>query len=370
VASYLIFFLLFLLQFVFIPIGASFFEGSKVYIFELIVFLLILLQLFSKKSFSFKHYNTGFLIVSGILLLVAGYHLVFHQSATIFFGNQFRLQGTLLLWLLLIFTFLSAQVNFDKKIHKIFIFGIIVVQFLCTIFFIGVGSDRPVGSLGEPNALAATMLFMWPFLFFPRPKQKKEWLFAVGGMILVASIIFLTGSRSGLIALGVQCLFLFSIYGFYGRILLPTLIAIMLLFASYITPFLSHDEYENRAEIWVSALHAGSSSPIVGVGFGNAEYSLHASNVKLHNHLPGYYVDSSHNIFLDWFVQTGIIGLGVLLFLVGKTLLIFIQEKHVRNITLLLGIITALSFNPASIVSLVALWWLIGQGCVQPREKK
>jgi O-antigen ligase len=363
VISYLIFFLLFLLQFVYLPIGTSYFEGSKVYIFEFSVFLLILLRVFAKNGFVLSHNKKSFLWSLGAIGVLSLVALFVHPSATIFFGNQFRQQGTLLLWFLLLFAFLSSNISVEKKVHKLFLFGIIAVQFLCTILFIGVGADRPVGSLGEPNALSATMIFLWPFLFFPRPKMRREWVCAILGMLLVASIIFLSGSRSGMIALGVQVAFLFSVYGFYGRILAPTIIGIVLLFVSYVTPFIAHEDlYENRAEIWVSALHAGATSPVLGVGFGNAEYALHNANVKLHNHLPGYYVDSSHNIFLDWFVQLGVFGLGILVFLLGKTFVTFVKKEQVRNIVLLLGLLTALSFNPASIVALVALWWLIGQG--------
>ena len=131
--------------------------------------------------------------------------------------------------------------------------------------------------------------------------------------------------------------------------------------ASYITPFIGpKSEYEDRGEIWKAAAVAGFDHPILGVGFGNAEYSLHAANMKLHNKLVGYYVDSAHNIFLDWFIQTGFAGTAILLFLLFKTFRTFIYRKQVRNIALLLGILTALSFNPASVVSLVSLWWLIG----------
>jgi O-antigen ligase len=132
---------------------------------------------------------------------------------------------------------------------------------------------------------------------------------------------------------------------------------------SYSTPFLGpRTEYEDRGEIWKSAAYAGLANPIVGVGFGNAEYEYHRANAALHNKLTGYYVDNAHNIFLDWFVQAGIIGVGILLFLLVNTFSAFIQKEQSRNIILLLGLITALSFNPASIVSLIGLWWLIGKG--------
>ncbi len=361
--SYLILFLLFLLQFVYLPFGTSFFEGSKVYVAELIIFLLLLFRLFSKRGMAFQTYRKSFLICFVALIIVTAYHLIANSTQTVFFGNPFRLQGTLLLWFLLAFAFLSTGINIEKKRFPFLVLSTIILQVICTVLFIGVGSDRPIGTIGEPNALAAGVLFLWPFLFFTSFKSK--WRFGMGalGILLVFIILFISGSRSGMIAFVVQLFFLMLLRVFPKRFALNTILALVLIAASYIIPILSQgDLYENRGEIWKSAIVAGSTHPIVGVGFGNAEYELHKANIKLHNHLPGYYVDSSHNIFLDWWVQGGLVGLGILCFLLFQTFRSFIKEKNIRNSVLLLGLLAALSFNPASIVSLIALWWLIGQG--------
>jgi len=123
--------------------------------------------------------------------------------------------------------------------------------------------------------------------------------------------------------------------------------------------------YENRGEVWTTALVAGFTHPLFGTGFGNTEVFLHQATLKLHNHLQGYYVDSSHNIFLDWFVEGGIVGLGLFASLLFQTFSRFVTAKQERNLVLLLGLTAGLSFNPVSIVLLIAFWWLIGQGMVR-----
>jgi O-antigen ligase len=359
---FILIFLLFLLQFFYFPAGKSFFEGSKVYAAEISIFLLLLLRLFSKGGLAMKTYKKSFLVCVGVLVLLTVYHLVFHQTQTVLFGNPFRLQGTLLLWMLMLFAILSSKIIIEHKIKPIFLFFVIFVQLICTVLFIGVGSDRPVGTLGEPNALAASMVFVWPFLLFAWPKKLPLRIVTVISMLLAFAIIFLSGSRSGIIALAIQASFL-GVMKLQRSVKLAVIIALVLLVASYITPFIGpKTEYEDRGEVWKAAVVAGLDHPIVGVGFGNAEYSLHTANVKLHNKLVGYYVDSSHNIFLDWIVQAGVVGLGILLFLLYQSFKSFINKEQIRGIVLLLGLITALSFNPASVVSLIALWWLLGQG--------
>lgn len=362
-SAYLLVFLLFFLQFFYLPFGTSFFEGAKVYAVEVVVLLLLLLQLFSKEGIAFKNYKKHLLLCVGVLLLITIYHSFFHQSATLFFGNAFRLQGTFLLWMLLLFTLLSSRISIEKYIKPIGVSLVIFVQLVCALLFIGVGADRPIGTMGEPNALAADVLFLWPFLAFAWPKKLPLRILSLVGLVCAFLILFVSGSRSGFIALIVQGSFLLGIKVFPKRQMIALILAFAVLAISLALPFFAHrNEYEDRGEIWTAAVVAASANPILGVGFGNAEYSLHSANVKLHNHLPGYYVDSAHNIFLDWFIQAGFVGLAVFIFLLYQTFQTFLRKQQTRNLVLLLGLLTALSFNPASVVSLIGLWWLIGQG--------
>jgi O-antigen ligase len=86
---------------------------------------------------------------------------------------------------------------------------------------------------------------------------------------------------------------------------------------------------------------------------------------KLYNRLRGYYVDSSHNFILDWWVQGGFIGLGILLLLLFDAFKSFIRKKEKVYIVLLLGIVSVMSFNPMSVVTLVAFWWIVGLGALE-----
>lgn len=370
ITSYLIFFLLFLVQFVYFPIGTSFFEGSKVIFAEILISCLLIFRLYSKNGLRFKQFNKVLLGSLVLLIIVSVFHLVANQTPTTLFGNPFRLQGTLLLWFLISFSVLSSGISVENKIKPWLIFVILLFQFIFSVIFIGVGAERPIGTMGEPNALAANVIFMWPFLFFPKPKNWKYWALVAVGITIVGVILLITGSRSGIIAFGIQLIFLYLIRTFYGKALVPTVLCVLLIVLSFASvPYFSRgDKYENRAEIWQSALNASSKTPFLGVGFGNGEYALHDGSVRLNNHLQGHYVDSSHNIFLDYLLQSGVIGLLALMYLIFNTLRQFIARNNIRNITLFLGIIASLSFNPASVVSLLALWWLIGQGAMSSKK--
>lgn len=295
-----------------------------------------------------------------LLLILTFFDLIFLTKPTTFFGNTFRLQGIFLLWLLIVFAFLSAHIRLPK-VFPIFFFGILIVQLIATLFIAGGVNERGVGTLGEPNALAAATIFVWPFLLYAKPKISP--LLVVSSFFIAVLIIFLSGSRSGMIAFVIQSLF----WGVTTRFRLSSKIAVLICFiimiVSYILPFADQtNSYEQRSDIWNVALAAGVKQPLLGYGFGNTEYALHDAKALVPSHLGKSFIDSSHNIFLDWFVQGGIIGLEILLFLLFQTFWTFIQKEQNRNSILLLGLLTTLSFNPASVVSLVALWWLIGQG--------
>jgi O-antigen ligase len=141
------------------------------------------------------------------------------------------------------------------------------------------------------------------------------------------------------------------------------LVALILLLFSLIPPIVDkHTLYENRGEIWRTALYAGYEHPVLGWGFGNTEVAFKDYNLKLYNNLRGYYVDSSHNFVLDWWVQGGVVGLTLLSLLLLDAFKGYMYAKNRQYLVLLLGVITVMSFNPVSVVTLVQFWWLISSG--------
>lgn len=352
--------LLFFIPLTVFPFGNSQFEIPKVIFTIVLVSLLLSIVWLKKGAGFFRSFHPVLLWLCGLIFLLSVYHLVFHYSSLMFWGNQFRMQGVFLLWVLMGFALLTSIIPY-RRLHFYWYFGVLIVSLTASLF-LGNDNSRSIGTLGEPNALAAFMVFLWPFiLMYKNSKVKYISFLKVVSFLMVIFVIFLSGSRSGAAALIIQLLFLLS-FKISRSLKFSLILALVLVGTVFFLPKFEQAKYENRSVIWHTAFEAGLQNPRFGGGFGNTEIILRKVIVREHNSLIGYYVDSSHNIFLDWWVQGGIAGVGLLtvvLFYVTKN---FYKGKQVLYLVLFLGLITALLLNPASAVSMVHLWWLIGQG--------
>lgn len=355
------FLLLFITPFVIAPIGTTAFENPKVIFAEGMIILLLLVSVFSNKILVSRNRQT---IVYALIILLTLIHLVFFKSSISLFGNEFRNQGIFLFWTLLIFSYLAGKIKFEKVKWWIFA-GLLIIESIVMFFLPLNESQRYVGTVGEPNALATFAVFVWPFgWFFLKKKEKFSYLKKAVLFLPVIIILYFSGSKSGMIAFAIQILFLildrrkFE----FKKVALVCLTAVVI---SYAFPYFQKNPYENRTEVWRSAIGAGQISPFLGNGFGNMDIVLHKAAEKIDLPIQYYYFDSSHNIFLDWWVQGGIIGLVLISILVITAAKGFINSKNEREFILFLGVITCLSFNPTSVGGLLAFWWLIGRGFVK-----
>lgn len=352
-----VFFLLFVTPFVFFPFIPNPFEFPKVILSETLTVLLLLLTIFSgNKTIRFrKEYSVAVIVLAGLSFI----HLLFGQGSLT--GNQFRLQGAFFLWILLLFSLLSARDDFGKTQRVIF-FLLLIIQTL-SVFLLGTDAGgRAVGTLGEPNSLAAAALVLWPFVFYGKGSGKRLLWLRVLSLAFVLNTIVLSGSRSGLIAFFIQLSFLFSASFLKLRTSFAVSICILLITLSLALPFFTQGGLlENRAEIWQAAAHAGWQSPIIGTGFGPVQNQLHEASWERSDNVRFQTIDSSHNIFLDWWIQAGFVGVVILLFFVGRTFQVYIVEKNFRNLVVLLALLVMFSFNPLSVPAHFMLWWLIGQ---------
>lgn len=343
---YLATFLLFFLSLAVFPFANSWFEVPKVVLAQLLIEILIISFLFrSDKLFKDK------LFVAGLfgLFILSLIHLLFFQSPTHLFGNQFRMQGIFLLWHLLAFSLISSKIILPKLpfLGYLPLFGLLI-----SIPILG-GNEagRPIGTLGEPNALAAAAVFLWPFGFFGGPKKIKFAALALGLII-----ILLSGSRSGLLAFALQVLFLATSRFSYTKALI---LSFVLLGLTLVLPFLEGGGwFENRSEVWKTAFHAGLRSPIIGNGFGNVEHALKGTSQKLNNNIQYQYVDSSHNFLLDFWVQGGLLGLLLITTLIYISISKMLRFKS-KQLVVFIGVLAVMSFNPVSVVTLLAFWYLL-----------
>lgn len=356
----LLVFLLFFLPFIFWPFGISPFEAPKVIAAQIAIEILFILSILTnpikleKIKPWIKSRKVHIFLIGGLIILSLLDFVIF-PSTTSFFGNQFRLQGIFLLWHLLVFSLLSSRFNLDKVPKFIYLLSLILV--LVTIPFLGGNENgRAVGLMGEPNALAALAIFIFPFVFF---KQKN--LVKIIGFISALIIIFLSGSRSGLLAIFIQ--FLFIILASKYSLKKGFIVTFIFLLLGLSLPIIEGGGwFENRAVIWQTVVLSGIESPVLGHGFGNIEQALHQTSISLNNMIQYQSVDSSHNIFLDFWVQGGFVGLFLLITILIHVFKNLISKSKTLELTALIGLLTVMSFNPVSVTTLVGFWWVVGQG--------
>lgn len=350
----LITFLLFGLPLVVLPFGISPFEIPKVILAQIAIELLVFNTILKRQKlgdFDFKG-----LIALSLIGLLGLIHTIFLRENTTLFGNAFRMQGVFLIFHLLAFALISRDFTVQSIPKNIVPYAVSAI-FLGAFIFGTDNNGRFIGTLGEPNALAAQSVFLAPFVYFSRQKKFIK-------IILLSILIFLvllSGSRSAFLALIIEAIFL--ILASRLNILKASIICFAILIASHLLPLVEGSRvFENRAEIWQTAWHAGFNKPILGNGFGNVEGALKKTSQRLSSNIQYQYVDSSHNLFLDWWIQGGLIGVLTLVFLIRASFLNFVSSSKVLELSILLGLLTVSAFNPQSISSLIGLFWLFGQG--------
>lgn len=343
--EYLASIILFGLPFVVLPFGSSWYEIPKVLGF-LIAIALLAVTFFWRGG----NWKRVYFLYLGIFLLSL-YSLIAQWTPTTFFGNPFRLQGILTLWALLIWSIVSSQL---KKPRNQSLIAWVVLLATLIIALIGRidSAGRAVGSIGEANSLGAFALIVLPL-------TSSLWA-AIPALVT----IFISGSRSALIGLCVSLGIWLGAKKFSNTLLVLTTCCFLL--ATLFLPFLdTKQDFDFRADIWRTAIEAGKEKPLSGWGIGNTEVGLKAAAEHTQTFIRYQYVDSSHNVFLDWWVQGGMVGLILFCTVLFFSIRGLILQNEVALLASFFGIVAVMLFNPVSIAILVPFWWLIGKGMRQ-----
>lgn len=332
------------------------FETPKVIAGEILIEILLVSYIF-KNKFNLRFFKSYSGLAIGLLMLLTVFDMVFLRTNTSFFGNPFRLQGVFLLWHLLALSIISSGINLPKKIYLISSFSLVVLA-LSAFIFGGDFNGRAFGALGEANSLAGAAIFLLPFGLIGTSKGVK-----IASLLAVVLIVLASGSRAGIIAFLIQLIFFGLVYFARLKISKAFFVSLLLSLGGLVLPiYAGGGWYENRSEIWYTSLNAGAFSPVIGHGFGNTEKVIHEASLILNNNIQYQVVDSAHNIFLDFWVQGGALGIMALVILIIFTVRNFLQKGQLRELLILLGLLTTLSFNPVSVSLLIAFWWILGQG--------
>jgi len=365
VVLYLILFLLFGLPFFILPFSFSPYELPKVIAFLLAISITSGWLLFKNfRQISLSSFFSLHLLIFYILMGLGLYHLLLSGfSQDLLWGNVWRPQGTLpylALFLLFIYT---KQLPFNKNLFAKTAAWSLTLVLLLTFIIGPRESFRFIGPLGEANSLGATVLFFFPFItILPKSKLKSGSLFAAIALVL------LTGSRSSLLGLFAESVILFLLP--YRRLFITgSLITLFLFIFALILPLIPHPipadvslRFENRADVWTVAVAAGTRYPFLGTGFGSIQESLKEQAILTDHFLRLQPVDSAHNLFLNWWISTGLTGVILLTAIIILVLLNLYKSGQIILFSSLIGLLLIQSFNPVSIVTLIHFWWLLGIG--------
>ncbi len=315
-SSWLIRALIFLLPLFFWPSPVKF-ELAKIFLFFSAGFFLViyLLTNFNLKTFEkyFKNLDKVWFLWVGILFLST---LINQNFPYGFLEGGYRHQSVIFFFLLGLFVLIAK--NLDAKDAKnilkwaslaIIIETLIIYsQWLAIKFNLPILSynQRPIGTIGEPNAVAGFLALGLPILAF----TFQQPLIPILAVILA---ILLTGSKAGILAVIAEFVVFVSFWQKkfpYKRLILITFLVLTIavgIFDVYLERYES--PFENRWLIWNLGIKAIQEKPILGYGAEGIIKVYDQEFRQINLTLEELAVDRSHNLFLDITLFSGIIGL-------------------------------------------------------------
>lgn len=238
---------------------------------------------------------------------------------------------------------------------------------------------RIFSTLGQPNWLAAYVVICMPvswYLFFRHwnntPRNIPFCILSLTSNALVYLALIYTRSRSGYLGfITAFIVFIALLIIRHLRVKTPStpspFVGILLLTALYLvisgissTPFTPSLQEINRPEtkievaqdpnllisdsgdirriVWEGAFKLGTAYPVTGTGVETFAYSYYWTRPREHNDVSewDFLYNKAHNEYLNFFANSGLLGLGTYLVLIATPIVLFIRAfiKTPQNVTL------------------------------------
>ncbi len=189
--------------------------------------------------------------------------------------------------------------------------------------------DRLLGIYGSPNGLAAILLILIPVVLFGAfhyYRTYRRFSLLAGGISLVALVFMIgTGSRNAYFSFAlVFLLMVYFLYRSHDRALLKRLGLVFLLLCvgvafwepEIISNRMDKDiQQDGRVYLSQTSIQLVREHPFIGIGLGNWGKVYH-ERFEAQNPLHEKDIQSPHNIYLQIWNETGVIGLiGFLVFI-------------------------------------------------------
>lgn len=211
-------------------------------------------------------------------------------------------------------------------------------------FFVNTSASiRLMGTFTNPNyfsyALEVILLFAFALFYHIWKKSSRNWLILSTALGLIC--LYLTGSRSGMLAFlaGLTVFFLSMseknvlviVFGFIMIVLTATAIfpeLSVLVFSDIIPrPQTFLKEFENRFALWDVATRQIVKNPFWATGINSYHLYMPAdapSNIRNAIH--------SHNIYINFLLETGLLGFLSFLLIIIKSIVISVKALHLSSV--------------------------------------
>ena len=335
------------------------YEGPKVFWFWMGGFFLTIRWLFtlvkSKKVFLS---TPGSWLLAWVAVLSVASAIGIHPLDS-FVGGGYRHQGVLFFFTLFLVAETLRLLTVKYKRLLVYMIGagvvlesmVVIFQKLLALY------ERPLGSLGEPNAVSGFLAIglFWVFRMTHIPGRLR----GVLGMVVLAAIVA-TESRTGLAVAVIVCAAagirqLLSVKQKVAKWfvvisgLLITGIACGI-FMAWIVVKRPVSNYESRPLFWKLGMRALAARPILGYGAESEEAVYDYEFKRMNVRLIDLAIDRSHNMFLDVALWSGLIGLVVFtgwLVDIGRG---FVKTGDSRRMMVFLAWMVFAGFQPMGVV--------------------
>lgn len=269
-----------------------------------------------------------------------------------------------------------------ERVAKYFVIGTIISA-AYGLYQFGIESNyRLNGLFTNPNHLAFAINILSPYLVFNYVnKRTKYHLFL---FVLFSSIVFFTGSRTGLIVQLVNIILLLLMLGRSKGVALRMVLVLSttaVLYVSYIAPMISQNqrltgryEVENvqnasgRFDIAEAVIKLANDTYYTGVGMGQYRY-YHKNYISSTAYATVTKHDlGTHNHFLDLLVNFGGVSLIIYTILLVGILKKILNVHHTIRPYLLCSIIGISIISLSQEVFTLPLFWLFFGGLVSLLE--
>jgi O-antigen ligase len=280
------------------------------------------------------------------LIMIVGIPFAYHRRVA-FEGVFEGYVANMLFFVLLVFQVTSLQ-RLKSLVWVICLCTLMYSVFggLLQTEYVGGGRLQLAGQMFDPNDTAFLLVSLFPLSLYVVRFEKGllKRLVAVGAVFGAIAIILQTGSRGGIIGFGAVLLILLltkagAIGKSYKWLIVAMLVSTLLFYGDtidverYLTLTDLSSDYNvsskgGRLDLWEAAIDLSIANPVTGVGVNCYPWAHFLSRTATGESYLVFH--TVHNSYLLISAETGLIGFGIFMFIIVRSLFTFIRVSRIH----------------------------------------